>query len=133
MNPVFAEQIKLYMQQAQEMLLVAAHNLHDGFYSSSVNRSYYAVFYAANAILATQQLARKQHSGILSAFRLHFIKPGLIEPAYSDIYGRLFDDRNTSDYQLFSPITHQLAEVDLADAQAFVTRIQTWLQQEGWL
>ena len=62
------------------MLAVAERNLDDGFYASAVNRAYYyAIFYAANAMLSTQGLARSKHSRVISAFREHFVKPGLIK------------------------------------------------------
>ena len=46
-------EVNLYIEHAREMLDVAAHNLDSDFYSSAVNRAYYAIFYAANALLAT--------------------------------------------------------------------------------
>ncbi len=90
-------EVSLYMEHAQEMLEVAARNIADGFYGSAINRAYYAIFYAANALLATQGLARGKHSGVVAAFRGHFVKPGLIEVEYSRIYGRVMDDRHASD------------------------------------
>jgi len=62
-------EVSLSMEHAQEMLEVAAHNIADGFYGSAINRAYYAIFYAANALLATQALARGKHSGVVAAFR----------------------------------------------------------------
>ena len=87
------EEIDLYMRHAREMLAVAAHNMGDGFLGSAVNRAYYAVFYAASALLVTQGLARSKHAGVIAAFRQHFVKPGLIEAEYSRIYERVLDDR----------------------------------------
>lgn len=121
------------MEHAQEMLEVAAHNIADGFFSSAINRAYYAIFYAANALLATQALARGKHSGVVAAFREHFVKPGLIEVEYSDIYGRVMDDRRASDYELEIPVEAEVAQRDLSDAERFVERIEQLVQQEGWL
>ena len=59
-------EVELYMERAHETLEVAAHNLDDGFNAASVNRAYYAIFYAANAILSTEGLARSKHSGVIS-------------------------------------------------------------------
>jgi uncharacterized protein (UPF0332 family) len=38
------------MENAREMLMVAAHNLENDFYGSAVNRTYCAIFYAANTL-----------------------------------------------------------------------------------
>lgn len=126
-------EVTLYMDRAHQMLTVATHNLDDGFYESAVNRAYYAIFYAANAVLSTQGLARSKHSGVISAFREHFVKPGLIETEYSRIYGRVMDDRHLGDYEIGETITAEQAREDLDDAQRFVSRIETYLRKEGWL
>jgi len=113
-------EVALYLDRAHQMLVVAARNLAQGFYASAVNRAYYAIFYAANAMLSTQGLARSKHSGVISAFRQRFVKPGLIEAEYSDIYGRVMDHRHVGDYELESYIEDQQAHADLHDAKRFV-------------
>ena len=128
-----SHEIALYMRNAHQMLKVAAHNLRDGFYGSAINRAYYAIFYAANAVLATSGLSRSKHAGVIAAFRRHFVKPGIIEIEYSRIYGRVMDNRHVSDYEIQLPIDAQVAEEDLHDAERFVTRIEQLLRQEGWL
>lgn len=109
-------EVSLYIEHALEMLEVAAHNIADGFYGSAINRAYYAVFYASNALLATRELGRGKHSGVIAAFREHFVKPGLIEVEYSRIYGRVMDDRRASDYELEIPVEAEVAQRDLSDA-----------------
>lgn len=131
--PISKQEVGLYIENAREMLEVAAHNIRDGFYGSAVNRAYYAMFYAANALLVTQGFARGKHSGVIAAFREHFVKPGLIEVEYSRIYGRVMDNRRVSDYEIEIPIEPHVAEQDLSDAQRFVERVEQFLQGEGWL
>jgi uncharacterized protein (UPF0332 family) len=126
-------EVSLYMEHARRMLKVAAHNIADGFFGSAINRAYYAIFYAANALLATRGLARGKHSGVVTAFREHFVKPGLIEVEYSDVYGRVMDNRRVSDYEIEIPVDAEAAEKDLSDAQRFVERVEQLLRQEGWL
>jgi uncharacterized protein (UPF0332 family) len=130
------------LEHAREMLEVASHNLADGFYGSPINRAYYAVFpwhcppghvYAANALLATQGLARSKHSGVIAAFREHFVKTGLVEIEFGDIYGRVMDDRHVGDYDVDASITPDRARTDLDDAQRFVDRVDRYLQEGGWL
>jgi len=126
-------EVALYVDRAHQMLTVAAHNLDDGFYASAVNRAYYAIFYAANAMLATLGLARSKHSGVISAFRERFVKPGRIEAEYSRIYGRVMNDRHAGDYAIDKTLTADQARRDLDDARNFVARVETYLRQEGWL
>ena len=124
---------RLYIEHTREMLDVAAHNLANDFYSSAVNRAYYAIFYAANALLATQGLSRSKHSGVIAAFRQHFVKPGHIESEYGQMYAQVMDDRHSGDYDVMTSIEPERAQVDLVYAQRFVNRVICYLQEEDWL
>ena len=121
------------LEQADESLDSARVLLEKRLDRPAVNRAYYAIFHAANAMLATRGLARSKHSGVISAFRQHFVKPGLIETDYSEVYGRLMDHRNVSDYEVELLIENQQAYADLHDARRFIQRAEQWLKQEGWL
>jgi uncharacterized protein (UPF0332 family) len=125
------QEVWLYIQRAHEMLEVSERNLEDGFHTSAVNRAYYAVFYAACAVLASEGLSRSKHSGVVAAFRRHFIKPGTIEAEYGDIYGRVMDDRHLSDYDIEQIIEPDRARIDLDDAQRFVRRMEQYLVERG--
>jgi uncharacterized protein (UPF0332 family) len=125
--------VKTYLGAAHDALAGGQFNFDGGYYAIAVNRAYYATFYAANALLATKGLARGKHSGTISAFRQSFVKPGLIEPEYSAIYGSLMDDRHISDYDMDTRIEPEQAESDVESARKFVARIETYLRQEGWL
>ncbi|GAB4578609.1 MAG: HEPN domain-containing protein [Anaerolineales bacterium] len=127
------QEIALYIENANEVLEVAQLNLDNDFYASAINRAYYAIFYAANALLVTKRLSQSKHSGVINAFRQHFVKTGLIAPEYSDLYGRIMGNRHTSDYELESSITKEIASADLADATKFVAEITRYLKKEGWI
>lgn len=128
-----AYEVNLYVEHARQMLDVAASNLAHGFPGSTVNRAYYAIFYAANALLRTKGISRSKHSGVISAFREHFVKPGPIEVEYSDIYGRVMDNRQVSDYDVEVSTDPEVAADDLRDARRFVDRSEAHLRKEGWL
>jgi uncharacterized protein (UPF0332 family) len=127
------QEITLYIQNAHEVLEASQILLENKFYTSAVNRAYYAVFYAANALLVTKGINQGKHSGVISAFRQHFIKTGLIAPEYSQIYGRLMEDRHESDYELGISLTKDEAQLDLSDAKRFVSEVERWLNQENWI
>ncbi len=129
----FKQEIALYIKNAQEMLEASRVLLGNDFYTSAINRAYFAVFYAPNALLVTKGISQGKHSGVISAFRQHFIKTGLIAPEYSKIYGRLMEDRHESDYELGLSVTRDDAQSNLADAERFVLEVQRWLKQEEWL
>ncbi|MBL7164447.1 MAG: HEPN domain-containing protein [Anaerolineales bacterium] len=127
------QEIILYLDNAREMLEVAQVMLANDFYPSAINRAYYAIFYAANALLVTNNMTQAKHSGVISVFRQHFVKTGLIDPEFSKIYGRAMEDRHESDYELESPISKEDAQENLNGAVKFVSEVERWLQQEKWI
>jgi uncharacterized protein (UPF0332 family) len=127
------EEVGLYIKHAHEMLNAAEFNISGGFYGSAVNRAYYAIFYAASALLVTQGLSRSRHMGVIAVFRQRFVKPGLIETEYGDAYGRVMDDRHVSDYDVEATIEPGRAQTDLDDARRFVDRAERYLELGGFL
>ncbi len=102
--------------------------LDDQDYVAAVNRAYYAIFYAANALPATKGLERSKHSSVIAAFRQHFVKTGMIEVEYSRLYGATMDDRHVGDYSL-EELDHDKAQRDLVWAERFVNRIEQTLRE----
>ena len=126
-------EVRLYIENAQEMLAAAKVNLDSDFYASGVNRAYYAVFYAANALLATLGEARSKHSGVISVFRQRFIKTGELPVGLSEIYGDLLNSRQSGDYDLNTRVEIETARQLLEKARKFVDEVEQWLRRNQWL
>lgn len=126
-------EIKLYIERARMALQQSSDNLDLGYYDVATSRAYYAMFYAATALLASQGISRSKHSGVHSAFGQHFVKPGLIEPSYSRMLSNAFNVRLDSDYDVDSSPDLVLAKNVLGDAEQFVERAVAYLQEEGHL
>lgn len=126
------EKVRQYMARARQVLetgkLVMAHE----DYITAVNRAYYAIFYAANALLATKGLERSKHSGVIAAFRQHFVKTGVVEPEYSDFYGQAMDERHNADYEL-EMLTYETALENLDHAERLLKRVEEVLAELGAL
>jgi uncharacterized protein len=126
------ELVKLHMEAADQALAAGQYTLDGGFSGVAVTRAYYACFYAASAILLTHDITRRKHSGVLSAFREHFVRPGIIEPEYSDIYGEAFDARQISDYDMTGVLEPAEAAKTLMNARKFVARIEAYMAEVGY-
>jgi len=130
-QPERRELVAQYIERAHIALRAAQINLDNGFYETVVNRAYYAVFYASSALLLTQNISRSKHSGVLAAFRQHFVRTGEIESEFSDSYGELLTERNASDYDIAFTVDESMARGHLAEAQRFVERIERRLKETG--
>ena len=64
MNP----QQQLLIKEATTSLDAARLLRKGGFYGFSASRAYYAMFYAAEAILLSKDLTFSKHAGVISAF-----------------------------------------------------------------
>jgi uncharacterized protein (UPF0332 family) len=128
-----ASEIQLYLDRAHHDLRATQINLGQGLYGVAVTRAYYAMFYAASAILASEGISRRRHSGVQSAFGEHFVKTGLFEAEYAKMLGHAFDSRLDSDYDIAFAAGQKLAEETLRDAHRFVDRAEQYLRRAGVL
>jgi uncharacterized protein (UPF0332 family) len=132
MDSFTQKQVRAYLERAHRALKTGHLALEDQDYIGAVNRAYYAIFYAANALLSTMGLERSKHSGVIAAFRQHFVKTGLIEAEYSRFYGAAMDDRHSGDYSL-EELDWEKAQRDLEWAERFVKRAERALHEMGTL
>jgi len=123
--------VQPYLDRARKELWAVEVNIREQLYAVAISRCYYAMFYAVSGLLASIGITRSKHSGVIAAFREHFIKTGLIEVEYGDILGVGFDARQESDYELAPLIDHELALKRLQDAQRLVDQIENYLKSTG--
>jgi uncharacterized protein (UPF0332 family) len=125
-----AELVSQRLAQAAEALEEARLLAEANHPRGSVNRSYYAMFYSVQALLAQAGLKTSKHSGAIALFDREFVKKGTIEKEFSRNLHRLFDLRQDSDYgDLFEADAERAKEV-LEQARAFVERVRTHLAQD---
>lgn len=118
-----------YLEKARGKLSVAETLLRDAHYDDSVSRAYYAAFHAAQGILLTEGLTATTHQGVVNLFGLHLVKTGKFEPRFGKFLANLKDDREDSDYEIFSTIDRATAEHAVKEAQEFLAAAEHYLHQ----
>jgi uncharacterized protein (UPF0332 family) len=93
------EYVKFRIDSAYETHRAAMLLFENGFWNSCVNRLYYSVFYAVNALLVLNEIQPKTHSTVKSQFSQHFVKTGIFEPRFGRLLNTLFDWRQRGDYE----------------------------------
>lgn len=68
-----------------------------GYWSLAGNRLYYSVFHMASALLDKGFTART-HSGVIHLVGAQFIAKGFLDKGYGRLLSRLFDLRQSGDY-----------------------------------
>jgi uncharacterized protein (UPF0332 family) len=97
----YTELIEYRLEEAIESLEDAELLLTSKRYRSTVNRLYYAAFYAVVAVLLTKKLQYSKHSAVISFFDKEFIKTGIFPRTYSKTLHHAFFERQQDDYMPF--------------------------------
>lgn len=124
------KEIKSLIERAKKYLRSAEILLGEEDYESSVSRTYYAMFYSAQAVLLTKNLSFSSHRGVISAFGEHFIKTGIFPKKMDRELNRAFEKRQLSDYGYTFVISKGEAEKMLKSGKKFVDRIVQHLKKK---
>jgi len=105
--------------------------LRDEDCESCVSRIYYAMFYAAQAVLLTRNLSFSSHKGVISAFGEHFIKTDIFSREMGRELNRAFEKRQLGDYGHSFTISSDEAVKMLESGMKFVETIARWLDEQS--
>ncbi|MCG2709180.1 MAG: HEPN domain-containing protein [Thermodesulfovibrionales bacterium] len=112
------------LESAREKLKACIDLLENADYKDSVSRSYYAIFTAARALLATKQLDSSKHSGVIALFNQHFVKPGIIHKEMSKLIEKAKLYREQADYGDFFVVSKDEAEAQIQSAKRFIAEVE---------
>jgi uncharacterized protein (UPF0332 family) len=102
-------------------------------YDFSVSRSYYAMFYATEALLLTKNLAYSSHKAIISAFGKEFIKTKTLPHHLHNNLRNAFRLRQAGDYGISVSISEKEANVLINQAKEFISAISQYLRNKEQL
>ena len=118
------------LEQADESIEAARTLLDKKLIRPSLNRAYYAMFYAVLALLAQEKKETSKHSGAIALFDRDYVKQGVFKKNYSRWLHDAFDLRQRSDYAAEYQATTEDAEISLANAEMFVLEVKKVLSKE---
>jgi uncharacterized protein (UPF0332 family) len=118
---------ELFFNKSIEQLEDAKFLFDNEKYDISINRAYYAVFYAAKALLAKKDIFPKKHSGTIQQFSLEYVKNDDFDyDAYIGL-NQLQEDRRIADYDLLIKFDEERAEKDIEKAEAFIEECRRFI------
>ncbi len=129
MDRATRELMLAYLQKAEKKLSVAKKLFLDGEYEDAVSRAYYSAFLATQALLLTEGHKAESHKGAITLFSLLFVKTGKFEKNYGKFLINLKDDREISDYEVFSYIDRETSETALREAEEFLLKTKKYLKE----
>lgn len=95
------------------------------YWNAVTNRLYYSCFYITSALLIKNNYIAQTHNGVIHLFGMHFIREGIVSKEAGKLYSKLYELRQTGDYDdLFN-----LTEVDVKPLIPSVYKFIEELQQ----
>ena len=99
----------------------------DGLYDFAVSRAYYAMLYAAEALLLDQGLRFSSHGAVIASFGQRFAKPEIIPRKFHHYLIDAQDSRVQGDYDIRSTQTADDAGLAISRAHEFIERADDFL------
>ena len=127
------KEIETLIQRAERAVKSAELLLKERDFDSSVSRSYYAMFYATEALLLTKELKFSSHRSVILLFGEHFIKTGIFKPEMGKSLRNAFDKRLIGDYSFAPQVDEEEAKEVLSWTKEFVKEIRGYLVKEGFV
>ena len=114
------ELIKYRIERAEQTLEESKLLASSSFYNASINRLYYACYYAASALLLKNNIQANTHSGVKMMLGLHFISKGILSKELGKTFNTLFEKRHSNDYDDFVYFDQDTFNELYPQAQSFV-------------
>lgn len=131
MRPEALEYVRYRLDRANEAVEEAELLFGRGHLSTTVNRLYYACFYAVSALLLSEGQSSIKHSGVRALFDRHWIKTGRLPVEMGRFYRFLFDQRHKGDYDDLATFDPAAVETWLAEAKKFVDEISAFIKEDA--
>lgn len=96
----------------------------------AAGRSYYAMFYVAEALLFEQGLSFRKHSGVHAAFGKHFAKTEELNPKFHRYLLEAFESRIEGDYGVDVFLSDQSVEELIRRAREFLQEARGYLEDK---
>jgi uncharacterized protein (UPF0332 family) len=113
------------VQKAKETLKEAIGIAHLEYWNAVVNRLYYACYYMTTALLIHNGHSAQTHSGVIRLFGLNFVNKGLVPKEQSKFYSKLFELRQTGDYDDLYNLNGEEVKPLIPSALQFIEVLET--------
>lgn len=118
-----ADETSDYLRRARQSLSAAELLWREGYPSEATSRAYYAMFYAAQAVLRSEGIVVVRHSAVVSKFGEVFARTRRMDPALHRMLIEAKEARELADYVMDDEAAAGAVEVRLAEARAFLVAV----------
>ena len=98
-------------------------------YGLAINRIYYACFYAASAVLLSENRQFSKHSGVRAAVHQHLVNANRLSVQWGQFYDQTFEDRQEADYQALTEFEAPRVHDRISQASEFIEEMRRLLHK----
>ena len=114
--------------KAQQSLAAAQLLLGNDYTDFAASRAYYAMFYAAEALLEGDGLSLSSHSGVISAFGRKFARTKRVPAKFHRYLIEAQNLRTTGDYGQFNAVDQAQASNIVEQSREFLAMVQSLIE-----
>lgn len=120
---------KYRLEQARESLKASEIMLNNDMLRDSINRSYYAAFYAIKAVLAIEEKDFKRHKDVMAYFNKIYVATEKFPKELGRMIAKLQQLREKSDYDDFFIVSKERAEQQILAAGKVIAEVECFLNK----
>ena len=121
--------VQYRIERAKDTLLDVHISIQYSRWNNAANRLYYACFYAAIALLMKDGYEARTHNGVKTLLGLHYVKNGIIAEELNQAYRKMFNLRQTGDYDDLAIITENDISPLVEPAKNFIIKIEKLINE----
>ena len=123
------DEVAALMSKARRSLATPRRIMANGGFDFAVSRAYYAMFYAAEALLASDSVALSKHSAVIAEFNRRYAATGRLDQRHATALRKAFALRNAADYETLPEIGEAQAATVVRDTEALIGAVGELLER----
>ncbi len=123
--------INYRLERANESIKAAELMLENEMYIPAMNRIYYSMFYAVQALLILKESAFSKHGQVKGFFNKEFIKTGVFPKEFGKLFNTVFEYRQKFDYVDLIIPEEELISDYINKAKIFTQKITEFIKDQS--
>jgi uncharacterized protein (UPF0332 family) len=121
------EEVRKLIEKAEHAIEVAEKLRSDGYPADAASKTYYSMYYVAQALLKSEGIDVIKHSAVESALGYYFVKTGRLDPKFHRMLIDARKVREIADYDIEEEIVEPVASLKIEEGKAFLSVIRKLL------
>lgn len=122
--------IKYRLERSNESLEAAELMFENNLFIPAMNRIYYSMFYAVQALLVLKESAFSKHGQVKGFFNKEYIKAGVFPKEFGKLYNAAFEYRQKFDYVDLIIPEEQLISDYIQKAKPFIEELSKYILKQ---